>query len=422
MIRIDEALLGIIDQNQGDLLEILARLVRFDTRNPPGGNELEAQNWIGARLEQMGLEVDLFDVYPGRPDVVGILRGTGEGRSIILNGHIDVCPVRSSEDWSHDPFAPVIEAGRMYGRGTSDMKGALAGFLCVLECILRRGYRPRGDIIFQSVVDEEIGGPGTRRCIERGYLADFAIVGEHSRGRRIHASIGLMNACITVRGPYTLKLRDRARFQNLSGRLEGANCIGKVATKIVPALDDLERHWAVFKLHPLVPDGLALINPFLVEGGGNWYFVPDECRLYVTVTYLPNEKKEEVQAEIEAQIRKAADLDPWLAIHPPRVQWGPPSHETEFAAADLDVDHPGVRLLAEANEAITGEVPLIGGRGGLTDAGWFYQAGIPAVIFGPGTGEVVHQADEFVDLGDLMTFTKTVMLFLLNWCDLNQEG
>lgn len=422
MIGVDEGLIEAIDQNRGELLEILATLVRFDTSNPPGGNELEAQRWIAARLEEMGLEVDIFDVYPGRPDVVGILRGTGDGRSVILNGHIDVWPISPTEDWTQDPLEPVIEGSKMYGRGTSDMKSGLAGFLYVLHRLLKSAYRPRGDVIFQSVVDEERGGPGTRRCIERGYSADFVIVGEPARGRRIHAAIGVMNACIAVKSPYSLGLRDRAKFRNSSDQPEGANCIEKMVIRILPALNELERRWAVSKSHPLVPDGLALINPFLIQGGGNWSYIPDECRLYITVTYLPHEKKEEVQAEIEAQIREAADTDPWLTKHQPSVEWSPTSYETEFAPADMDLTHPGVGLLAEANKTITGQMPLIGGRGGIADAGWFYQSGMAAVIFGPGIFETGHKGDEFVDLDDLMAFTKTMALFLLNWCEFRREG
>src|SRR5262249_33630626 len=160
---------------QGDLIGLLATLVRFPTENPPGNNESVAQEWVAQRLEKASARVDVFDVLPKRPDTVGVLPGTGGGRSIILYGHIDVAEVRTREGWTHDPFDPVIDGRIMYGRGTSDMKSAIAAYIFVVEQLHALGIKLRGDVIVQSVMGEEASEPGTEVAAKR-YRADLGIV------------------------------------------------------------------------------------------------------------------------------------------------------------------------------------------------------------------------------------------------------
>ncbi|MCL5957883.1 MAG: ArgE/DapE family deacylase, partial [Chloroflexi bacterium] len=345
MNEAEKELLQDIEQREDELFDLVRTLVRFETPNPPGGNEKEAQEWTARRLREMGMEVDVFDVYPGRPDVVGVLKGTGGGRSVILNGHIDVAEVALRDQWTHDPYDPVVVGRKMYGRGAADMKSGLAGYLFALESLIRHGFKLKGDVLYESAVGEEAGEAGTREMVKRGYKADFAIVAECSLGRNIHPSVGVMNACVTVRSPYSLHLVHRKNFVHAGGQMEGANAIEKMATKIIPALNELEREWAVFKTHPLLPPGLPVINPFAIEGGGNTFILPHECKLYVTVYYLPNEKKEDVQGQVEDQVRRAAELDSWLRKYPPTVEWNPERSPIEFVPADFDPESAGVILL-----------------------------------------------------------------------------
>src|SRR5207244_4285542 len=146
---------------------------------------------------------------------------------------------------------------------------------------------------------------------------------------------------------------------------------------ILPALVDLERQWAVFKTHPLVPPGFCNINVFRIEGGTNTFFLPDRCAAYVTVTYLPDERKEDVCAEIEEQVRRAANMDDWLRRHPPTVEWSPGEYPIEFVAADFNPQSQPVRLLADSIRDVSGREPLMNARAAINDAGWFHQAGVP---------------------------------------------
>lgn len=410
--------LSVLEAVQDDLTALLATLVRFETDNPPGKNEAGAQEWVAARMRKLGMEVEVFDALPGRPDAVGLWRGAGGGRSVILNGHIDVAEVRQRSAWQRDPFDPVVEGRTMYGRGTSDMKSALAAYLFVLERLQAADVRLRGDVIVQSVMGEEAGEPGAQACTERGYCADFGIVGEATRARQALAAVGTMNLRITIRSPYTLHLHARRLAIHAGGGLEGANCVEKMATRIIPALQDLEREWAVFKRYPAIPPAQTLINPFAIRGGGNPFFLPDECTLHVIVLYLPNESRDDVCGQVEDQVRRAADLDGWLRKYPPELEWDPAEHPIAFLPSEVDQRHPGVEALVEAGRQVFGApIEIGGGRGAICDSGWVTRSGTPTVVWGPGDMYWAHRVDERVDLDDVLAYAKVLALFLLRWCE-----
>lgn len=412
----EERVLAEIEAREDQLLELVVSLVRFRTPNPPGGNEAAAQGWIEARLRELDLDVDRWDALPGRPNVVGTKRGRRGSPTVVLNGHIDVCEERLLERWSSDPYEPVIDGRDLIGRGATDMKSGLASFLFALQTLRSQEVSLEGDVVFQSVIGEEAGEPGTCSAIERGYRGDFAVVGESSRGRDLIASVGVINCRISVESPDTQSLFARQFMVKAGGKLEGGNCAEKLALHVIPALAALEREWGVFKTHPLVPPGACSVNVFRLEGGGNTFILPDRCDAYVTVTYLPNERKEDVIREVEAQVARASKLDGWLRKHPPRLEWNPPEYPIEFASCDVDLDARPVRCLLEAIRDATGREPGVGGRGAMTDAGWFSQAGVPAVVFGPGDAEYPHRVDERVHLDDVVGHCKATALFLMRYC------
>lgn len=267
LTELERRLVRHVEERDERLFDLLAALVRFRTPNPPGGNEGGARDWIEACLRELQLEVDRWDALPGRPNVVGTWRGSGGGPSVALNGHIDVCEDRRLEEWSSDPYEPRRDGRDMIGRRTTDLRSATASFLFAIQALRAHDVSLVGDVVFQSVIGEEAGEPGTRGAIERGHRADFAIVGESSRGRDLIAWIGVINCRITVESPSTLYLVARKFTTNAGGELSGANCVEKMALGAIPALTDLERQWAVFKTHPLMPLGACNINVVQIEGG-----------------------------------------------------------------------------------------------------------------------------------------------------------
>jgi len=411
--------LSLVDEKKDEIVNLLEKLIHFKTPCPPGQNTLPAQRWIAKRLEEMNFKVDMFDVFPDEPDVVGVLKGAGGGRSIIVNGHIDVAEVRPDEPWKRDPFDPFVEDGRLYGRGAFDMKGGIAAMLMAVEVVQEAGYRLKGDILIESVIGEEAGEAGTVKCIERGYRADFAIIPEPF-GEICIGQGGCITVWITVKSPVTLHDGTRVYWLHAGGGMEGASAVEKMV-KIIQALQELERHWAVHKSHPTLPPGMTTINPAVIEGGRHPAFIADECRLWCTIHMLPDEDYEEVIKEVEDYIRRVADADLWLRRYPPSFKWGGKSLVKDkgevFPGFEVDKDHPGVKTATAAHEAVTGGRPRISMSPTVGDAGWLNRAGIPCVYYGPG-GDLkqAHSVNEFVELGEVFKTTKVLALTLLDWC------
>lgn len=404
-----------LEENQDDLIAWLQALVRFDTSNPPG-REGPAQAWIAQQFREIGLRVDQWDVFPGRPNVVGVWKGSHNGSSALLNGHIDVAEVLREDLWTTPPFEGKVEGRRLYGRGSSDMKGGLAAFYFAIKSLQDLGVRMRGDVIVESVMGEERNEPGTLACLERGYRADYGIVAEDTGGHRVFANIGAISGSVTIRAPYTQHVSTRIQYLHAGGQLEGANALEKMALKIIPALNELERHWANQYVHHLFPAGQQIINTFFIEGGGNPFITPDSCTLYFTIYYLPTRKKGAVLRQVEDQIHRAAQADLWLRAHPPEIQWKPSRFTLETLPSDIDANHPGTRALMDAHQSVRHEALQLGGLGFASDVGWLYNAGIPSVCYGPGNPDVAHQIDEYVDLDNVIACAEVIGNFLYMWC------
>lgn len=410
----ERGILNAIGARQERLFALLEELIRFRTPNPPGGNELEAQQWMRRQMEDLGLEVDMWDVLPGRPNVVGRLP-VQDRPTVVFNGHIDVCAEEAFEEWSAWPYEPVRDDRDMIGRGVSDMKGALAAYLFVLEILRDQGIKPECGLVVQSVMGEEGGEPGSKGAIARGHTGDFAIVGESSRGQSLVASVGVMTLRIVVSDERSLHLAARRSFMTAGGGLLAANCIDVMSAHILPALGELERQWAVHKSHPLLPPGCLTINVFRIEGGANPFLLPNHCEAFVTVLYPPGETRGSVRSEVETHLRRAAEMDPWLRAHPPQLTWTPDEHPVEFEPAAFDPESTSIQTLMSCIEDSTGKPAQLGGRAGVTDAGEFYAAGIPAVVFGPGNMEYAHRVDERVHLDELVSYARALALFLVRY-------
>jgi acetylornithine deacetylase len=316
-----------------DTVALVQQLVQVPTENPKlaqieAGAEADCQDLIEPRMRALGCTTERWDVYPGRPDVVGILKGTGGGRSLIINGHIDVVPAGDYANWTRPPFAAEVADGKIWGRGAVDMKGGIGAMLNAVRAIQDAGITLKGDLILESVVDEETGGPGTAQTIEHGYVADAAIVVEPTGLTINPAEGGLEWLRLVVRG-VAGHSANRYRTVHAGGQGVAVNAIEKMA-KILAAVQDLERHWGNTKRHPMLPAGITTINPGVMIGGTGGgengmpnvltavSTFPDYCSLELSLKYLPSEKTAAVRAEFEEYIARVAAVDPWLRDHPPK--------------------------------------------------------------------------------------------------------
>ncbi|PWW32095.1 N-formyl-4-amino-5-aminomethyl-2-methylpyrimidine deformylase [Cytobacillus oceanisediminis] len=415
-----DQLIGEVDKRQDELIQLLNKLIGYKTPAPPARNTEEAQQFIASFLKEKGFVIDKWDVYPGDPNVVGVLNGTysSQFKSLIINGHVDVAEVNEDEDWLSDPFVPTVQDGSVIGRGAADMKGGLAGALFAIQLLHEHGIRLPGDLTFQSVIGEEVGEAGTLECCKRGYKADFALVADTS-DLHIQGQGGVITGWITVKSKNTFHDATRKDMIHAGGKLFGASAIEKMM-KIIQALQELERNWAVMKSYPGYPPGTNTINPAVIEGGRHAAFIADECRLWITVHFYPNETHEQVAKEIEEHIHLAAQGDIWLRENPPIFKWGGSSMIEDrgeiFPSLEVDDGHPAVHALMNVHEKIIKEKAVVDVSPTVTDGGWFGDAGIPAAIYGPGSLLHAHAVNEQVSIEQLIQYTKVILSFIYKWC------
>ncbi|MBU5248023.1 acetylornithine deacetylase [Bacillus halotolerans] len=425
MIDQVESLLKKAEEQKDELIELAKTLISFKTPAPPARNTDSIQTWIAQFLLERGFSIDKWDVYPGDPNVVGVLKGTNSAayQSLIINGHVDVAEVKEGEDWVHDPFCPSEKNGFLIGRGASDMKGGMACVLFALKLIREAGVELPGDLILQSVIGEEVGEAGTLECCKKGYHADFAVVADTS-DMHIQGQGGVITGWIEMKSSQTFHDGTRRNMIHAGGGTFGASAIEKMA-KIISGLGELERHWAIMKSYPGFTPGTNTINPAVIEGGRHAAFIADECRLWITVHFYPNETHEEVAAEIEDYINRLSDSDIWLRENRPVFKWGGSSMIEErgeiFPALEVDSAHPGVLALTASHEEIKRERPVTDVSQTVTDGGWLYHAGIPSVIYGPGDLYNAHAVNEEVSIEQLLDYTKIMLTFIIRWCSRKKE-
>lgn len=413
------ALVASVEERQEDLVNLLCDLVRFETAAPPARNTTPAQDYIQAKLSELNFSIDRWEMYPGDPVVVGTRTGAQSGthKSLILNGHMDVAEVHPDEAWETGPFEPLLRDGWLTGRGTADMKGGIACALFALKLLNEAGVDPLGDVIFQSVIGEEVGEAGTQQCIERGYSADFALIMDTS-DMEMQGQGGVITGWITVKSQETHHDGTRACMIHAGGGTFGASAIEKMM-KIIAGLQDLERHWAVTKHYPGMVPGSNTINPAVIQGGRHPAFIADECKLWITVHFLPNETHTQVIEEIERHLNAVAAADPWLSRNPLAFTWGGTSMIEDqgeiFPSLVVDPDHDAIGVLSQAHHRVTGQVCPVSMSPTVNDGGWFGFSGIPAAIYGPGTLAQAHAVNEKVEVAQLVAYTQVLLRFVYDW-------
>ena len=398
--------------------EILNMLVEFNTESPPGRNTDPLQNEIELLLRDLGFSIQREHLYDNDSIIVATLKGEdSEAPKLILNGHVDVASVDDDQYWQYPPFKLTEVDGWLYGRGVSDMKGGMSSLFYVLERLNQEGHRPKGDIIIQSVVGEEVGEAGTKRACEIGPRGDLALVLDTSENQALGQG-GVITGWITVKSKNTIHDGARSQMIHAGGGLFGASAIEKM-TKVIQALNELESHWAVMKKSPGMPPGANTINPAVIEGGRHPAFIANECRLWITVHYLPNERYEDVVEEIEDYLNRVAEADVWMRENPLEFEWGGASMIEDkgeiFPSFTVPIEHPGFKQLEDAHQHVHGSALRHGMSTTVTDGGWIAHFDIPTILYGPGSLEEAHSVDEKVEKRELEQYSEVLYEFLKHW-------
>ncbi|MDP4164171.1 MAG: peptidase [Bacillota bacterium] len=421
-----------MEKFQNDILEWLkdnrargARLLqKLVQENSTRGNESSAQAIIIEKCRRLGLQLDIWEIdddhlfqhpaycsdrndYKGNPNVVGILKGSGGGKSIILNGHIDVVPVGDHKTWIHEPFSGHIENGRLYGRGATDMKGGTVALLMAMESLIALDIKLKGDVIFQSVIEEESGGAGTLAAVLRGYRADGAIIPEPTNLRIFPKQQGSMWFRITVKG----------RAAHGGTRYEGVSAIEK-SVKVIERLQDLEKERNDKIIDPLykkVPIPIP-INIGKIHSGEWPSSVPDTAVIEGRIGVAPEEEMASAKAEMEQYLFGLQKEDDWFSKHPLQIEW----FGGRWVPGSLETDHPLMNALTDSFFKRMNTAPIIEASPWGTDGGILSTiADTPVVVFGPGITETAHDANEYIALEDLYKASEIIALTLLNWCEVD---
>ncbi|MCL4289403.1 MAG: ArgE/DapE family deacylase [Thermoleophilia bacterium] len=431
-----ETVLARVDALARELVETLSKAVQIESVNPkyPGqaydevvGGEGAVAKLVAEVYRGIGCEVDLFAIEPGRENAVGVLRGAGGGRSLIYNGHTDVVPPGDPVNWhSGSPFSGRIDRDRVWGRGSTDMKGGVLAQAFAARALGEAGVRLSGDLILEAVVGEEVMDHecGVTATVRRGYVADAAVVSEPSSPPDplavVPASPGLLWFSVTVPGKAShASMRAHTFRAGGLGAAVAVNAIDK-GVDIYLALRRLEDEWGQTKRHPLFPPGHFTIHPGVVTGGPKGVLVPFFISDFMTLEYCcwyhPDEDPEDVKREIEEHVHRAAQLDPWLREHPPVVEW-----KLNWPAFSVDPEHPICIAVGDAHElAVAGTRfagrPAVNGFAAVEDVSFLNLGGVTAISYGPGDLRVAHADDEYILIDELVAACKTYAILALGWC------
>jgi len=423
-----------VARREDELTGLLCDLVAFDTRAPDPGfaprDEAALQDHVAARMRAAGLAVRVWEPegadlpasrYPiedgyhfrGRPQLVATAPGAGGGRTLLFNGHVDVVTAEPVERWTSPPFAPEVRDGLLFGRGACDMKGGVAAMLVAAEVLRALEVPLRGDLIVNTVTDEESTGAGSLAVAASGLHADGGIIPEPTGLTAWLGTRGSLMPEITVDGR-----AGHAGFPP-SHWSEGGpvNAIEKMQV-VLEALQRLRLEWQLRPdtRHPVLAPGM--IVPTGMESGQWIVSYPAVATLRSHVQYVPAQADADgygtrVEAEIEAHVLAAARADPWLVHHPPTFAW-----PGDAPAAYVPEDAPVAAAALDAMAAL-GLGRTVASHTTWYDGPTFIRAGIPTIAFGPGDILNAHAVDEHVPVAELVRAAQVLAVTAMRFCEVD---
>jgi acetylornithine deacetylase len=373
---------------------ILPEMVKIDSTNPSctpeGKGEVQLAEHVGSYLEEIGLDVKLFKLAPKRVNVLGLLPGRGSGQSLMLNAHMDTVGVEGMQD----PFSARIADGRMYGRGTQDMKGSLAASIAAIKALVESGIETRGDIYIAAVADEEYLSIGTMDLIKH-IKTDAAIVTEPT-----DMKIGLAH-----RGFAWLEVETLGKAAHGSRYLEGIDAnmhMGRVLNR----LEGLQKQLQKRPSHPLV--GVPSLHVARIQGGTDWSIYSDRCLLQIERRTIPGETEHSILEEIQSILNELKLEDEKFSA---KLEL-----KTIRTPHEISSDKEIIRALQSAYINVLHEEPEFVGASYWTDAAILGASGIDAVLIGP-AGSGLHSTQEWVELSSIYNLAEIIAYTALFFCN-----
>ncbi len=393
-----------------DLAQEMVRIPSFKTE------ESDLARFLAEFLGSRGYDVDLQEVDPGRFQTIATLKGAGGGKSLMLNGHIDMDPLAMG--WNRDPWTPSVEGNRIFGGGIRNMKAGVASMITAAEAVRLSGTKLNGDLVLACVVGELQGGVGTSHLVKNGPLADMAVVPE---------PFGSENVVTVHAGVLEMAVHVLGNSRHISRKEEAVDAIANMC-KAVPAIGNVD-----FTYEPRADlPGLPRINVGAIIGGrGRDYdlrgpnFVSDFCTVIVDVRYLPGMTSQSVKADIQRAFDAIAAADPDFRFE---IEMPPDPKHKVFRVVmepfDLPRDEYILQSVLRHYRTVTGGEPE--GLGAVLpysytgdDTCHLWQAGVPCLLFGPGGGsESDTIPDEYIRISDMEEVAKVLTLTALDVCNL----
>jgi len=398
------------------------------------GQEASAQALMKQRFETLGLDVRELVIdesklrdhpgyspsivsYEGRRNVIGVHEPKPpkdgatavRGRSLILNGHIDVVPVGAESLWTRPPFEPWIDGDRLHGRGANDMKAGIVAYTMAMHALQRLGVEPAARVTLQSVIEEECTGNGALACLVAGYTADAAVIPE-PLDEPMAAQLGVMWLTLDVYGVPV----HAAVAQTGIGAIEFAQYLVAELRKLEAKWNEPKHRHSLYCQH----DHPINFNLGRIEGGEWSSSVSTHCRADLRLGFYPGVKPADVRAEVEALVRAAHAAHPAHASV--KVDIGYHGFQAEGCVVDLQ--QPAMRSLMQAHHDITGRPAVPRALTATTDVRFFHLYGqIPATCYGP-RGANIHGIDEWVSIDSMQQVTAVLALFIARWCGVQRRA
>ncbi|ARK32413.1 M20 family metallopeptidase [Halalkalibacter krulwichiae] len=366
-----------------EVIDLTCDLIQIESHQDHDGHEKDVTYFIKDYLEKEGIEVELQEVVDGRSNVIARVRGDGSGPTLLLNGHTDTVPPYEMEN----AFEPKIEDGKIFGRGSVDMKGALAAMISVLVAIKRSNVSLRGDVMFAATIGEENYSPGAYHFLKSGLDADFAIVGEPTGMNVGIAHKGVVWGEAIFEGK---SVHGSVPDKGINAIYKATAWIGKITSEYIPELNK--------RGHPIL--GKPTINIGEINGGTRPVIVPNQCVVKFEQRLLPNEKEETVLGDLQALIDQLAEYDPDMKG---TVKELPVFKGVPHRALEADPDSVLVKALCKAYEKVFESSTEPVGLQFWTDGALIGDIpGIQTVVCGPGSIEQAHSNEEYISKEQLL--------------------